>query len=175
MRNIIIDLVLLKNDNSSIKYNNYFFKEKIPIVEFKTNNEIIFYILFYALIGSFFSIILYERNTIQKLIKNDYDCCDIFMMIIKFAFSLIITSILLYIYSSIKLKNDKEYILDDEYYLKLKSIRNTIIDINILLLVSEYELFFIILKSIKCKFISRYKRYLCCKKYRDSFNFIDIQ
>ena len=130
---------------------------------------------FYILIGGFFGIIWFERNTIQKLIKNDYDCFDIFMLILKSIFSLFLTSILLYFYSSIKLKIDKEYILDDEYYLQLKSIRNVIIDIIIVTLVSEYELFFILLKSIKNKFISRYKRYFCCNKNRDSFNFIDIK
>ena len=171
MRNVIIDLVLLKNDNSSIKYNYYFFQEKILIVEFKMNYEYTYYFL----IWGFFCIILSEINTIQKLIKNDYDCFDIFMLILKSIFSLFLTSILLYFYSSIKLKIDKEYILDDEYYLQLKSIRNVIIDIIIVTLVSEYELFFILLKSIKNKFISRYKRYFCCNKNRDSFNFIDIK
>ena len=123
----------------------------------------------------FFCFNIFGRNRIQKLIKEDYYFSDIFILIIKFVFSIVLIIIGLYIYSNIKVEIDKEYIMSDEYYLALKSVIKIIIDIIIILLVSEYGLFLIILKSRKCKFILRYKRYLCCKKYRDSFNFIDIQ
>ena len=129
----------------------------------------------FILVYCFFCFNIFGRNRIQKLIKEDYYFSDIFILIIKFVFSIVLIIIGLDIYSNIKVEFDKEYIMSDEYYLALKSVIKIIIDIIIMLLVSEYGLFLIILKSRKCQFILRYKRYLCCKKYRDSFNFIDIQ
>ena len=156
--NIKINLVSLQLNKTNIKYNDDYFKDKFLVARYSGVLSYFKYSFYLGLIIFYFTY-LFCLLDIKMIINspNEYNTsivCEIFW---KLGFEVILILMMIYLYYNNKIKNDKEYILNDEYYLTLKSIKKIIIDLILFIFVLANNFILIIIKHYKLIYNYLYK------------------
>ena len=170
MKNVQINLTLIKLDDSDIKYNQNYFQEKIIIKNYEMPYFFIYNFYIYSLlliIGLFLSFKFFNNinnNIIGSLKKYLY------LLFTKVYYIILFELNIFYEYYEIKQTIDTEYIFNKEYYSTLKRLKLIMLYSILLFIISEYNLVPIIIKynKDKCK-------NFCCKKNKNYTQFMDIQ
>ena len=92
----------------------------------------------------------------------------------KFGFEIILILMMVYLYYDNKIKNDKEYIMNDEYYLTLKSIKKLIKDFVLFFFVLSNNFILLFIKYYKSIYNYLYKLFVF-KNNNNNLKFVDIQ
>ena len=146
MKNIKLELVQLKIDNTNIKTSNTFFQEKQmldtnPNLYLVFSNILLFIAFFFFILTIFGSINTGYLYTIKKQ-ENILDFIAFFFSGMGLGVAIILYFIFLYYYHKDKI--EKESLLNEEYYKTIKSIL-TIIKCFILIIIASGNNFIIIL------------------------------
>lgn len=173
MKNIQINLTLLKFDDSDIKYNQNFFQEKIVIKTYEMSFLFFYNIYIYLLfltIGLILSLKLFNKININIDINRSLKkyLCILFTKVVIIMF--LALNIFNEYYYEIKQTIDTKYIFNNEYYSTLKDLKILILDIILIFIISEYNLVLIIIKYYKDKC-----KNFCCNKNKNYTQFVDIQ
>ena len=175
MSNLTLDLALLKLDNSSIKYNENYFKEKIVIGKY-SKVSISFKIIFWVniLIAGFCFCDVYYRINKEVLNSNEYRftkekiIIHLVFFLCKFCTTLYLIINLIFFYKNNKKNIDKEYIFNKEYYSLIKEFKKIFIYIILLFFIAEYPYILVLIQHCKCK--CNY-----CKRRNNVQQFVEIQ
>ena len=152
LKNITIELGLLKIKNSDIKLDQNLLKEKAKI--YQTNPFYYFSLFFFVFIIIFtiINIIIFKHAQEEHINKTDEKSLEEYFgaLIGKSIIGVILIAMEIYLYYDTKSKLDKEYIFNDEYYIYLQSIKRKIIYLLLLIPLSESNLIMIMIQRIKC-------------------------
>ena len=155
-KNIKIELGLLKIENSDIKLDKNFFNEKFMIISnYRIINDHAFVVFcLFIIIFAFINIasFLFLQTFINKneaIVWKDYSCS----LISKLIIGGLIIDYQIKLYYKVKSNLEKEYTLNDEYYSVLKSIKNNIIFIFLVFLLSESNIIIYIIQRINLNYI----------------------
>ena len=173
--NIKINLVSLQLDKANIKYNDDYYKDNFLVAQYpgvSSNYEYSFYlglIIFYFIYLICFLDIKMVMNSPYTFMSNIG--CAIFW---KLGFEVIFILMVVYLYNNNKIKEDKEYIMNDEYYLTLKSIKKLIKDFVLFFFVLSNNFILLFIKYYKSIYNYLYKLFVF-KNNNNNLKFVDIQ
>ena len=140
-----INLVKLQLNKTNIKYNDDYFKENFLVAQY---SGVLFYFtfIFYLDLFIFYLVYLFNLLDIKELINNPNKQTLLTEIVRKSTFEVISIIMMVYLYYDNKIKNDEDYIMNDEYYLTLKSIKKIIIDLVLFIFVLANNLILLVIK-----------------------------
>ena len=173
--NVRINLISLQVNKTNIKYNDDYFKDNFLVAQYSGVLSYFKYSFYLGLI-IFYFIYLFCFIDIKLVINspNEQIKSIVWEIFCKFGFEIILILMMVYLYYDNKIKNDKEYIMNDEYYLTLKSIKKIIIDLVLFNSVLANNFILIIIKHYKLIYNYLYKLFHF-KNNNNNSKFVDIQ